>query len=230
LWGVLETEEVMRIKTLPAILILAAALFACNLPVEPAPSPAPPTATASPVRAVASPSAQSPGGTATAPAPTATATATASASAQPPAGTPSLTQPPALLVIQVYFTDRLAYAAGRPPYEVAVTRTVPAGSNLPAAVLAAFFQGPTPAERAVGLDAVTSGFTGVSRLTIAGGIARVYLSGECQSGGATYTIAQPLGANLRQFAEVRFVKIYDAQGTTEQPDGDSDSIPACLEP
>jgi hypothetical protein len=215
----------MRIKALPVILLLAATLFACNVPVEPIPSPTspvetqtPPGATASPARATPTPlppTAQPSAGTATALAPVATATASAT---------------PAPIVIQVFFTDREAYAAGRPPYEVAVTRTVPAGSALPEAVLAAFFQGPTPAEQARALDAVTSGFTGFSRLEIAGGIARVYLSGVCQSGGATYTIAQPLGANLRQFPEVRFVKLYDAQGRTEQPDGATDSIPACLEP
>jgi len=48
--------------------------------------------------------------------------------------------------------------------------------------------------------------------------------------GATYTIAQPLMKNLRQFPDIDYVKIYDAEGQTGQPEGLSDSIPFCLEP
>jgi len=65
---------------------------------------------------------------------------------------------------------------------------------------------------------------------IADGIARVYLTGPCSSGGATYTVAQPILRNLLQFEEIRYVKIYDAEGVTEEPEGPSNSIPPCLEP
>jgi hypothetical protein len=82
----------------------------------------------------------------------------------------------------------------------------------------------------MGLELIDSGFTGYSQLVVAGGIAHIYLSGPCQSGGATYTIAQPLLANLRQFPEINYVKIYDAEGSTGDPSGQSNSIPACLEP
>ena len=62
------------------------------------------------------------------------------------------------------------------------------------------------------------------------GIARVYLKGQCNSQGATYTIANVLRVNLKQFSYIQFVKIYDQNGNTEVPDGNQDSIPACLEP
>ncbi len=39
-----------------------------------------------------------------------------------------------------------------------------------------------------------------------------------------------LRVNLKQFPEITYVKIYDQNGQTADPDGLSDSIPACLEP
>jgi hypothetical protein len=48
--------------------------------------------------------------------------------------------------------------------------------------------------------------------------------------GATYTIADLLTYNLKQFPEIRFVKIYDENGGTQNPNGLSDSIPVCLQP
>jgi hypothetical protein len=62
------------------------------------------------------------------------------------------------------------------------------------------------------------------------GIARVYLTGECNSQGSTFTLAQPLIAILQQFDEIQWVKIYDQNGETEIPEGPQNSIPACLEP
>jgi hypothetical protein len=44
------------------------------------------------------------------------------------------------------------------------------------------------------------------------------------------TVAGEIMPTLRQFASVDYVKIYDPAGTTEQPIGRSDSVPACLEP
>jgi hypothetical protein len=133
--------------------------------------------------------------------------------------------------IAVYFTDTNRYAAATEPYEVAVTRTAPAGAGLPAAVLAAFFEGPTAGEAAQGLEAITSGATGFRELRIDdAGVAHVTLEGPCSSGGATYTIAQPLMKNLLQFEEIDYVKIYDEAGQTGTPAGASNSIPFCLEP
>jgi hypothetical protein len=111
-----------------------------------------------------------------------------------------------------------------------VTRWVRDPASLPEAILNAFFVGPTPEEQAQGLFLVTSGFSGYSQLTIEGGMARIYLTGTCASSGAAYSVAGPLVTNLRQFPEVQWVKIYDADGNTENPDGEGNSIPFCLEP
>ena len=146
---------------------------------------------------------------------------------QPIPGTPPTSD---LISITVYFTDTNRYAVGIPPFEAAVTRTVPASANLAEAVLLAFFDGPTLEEGEQGLEAITSGFDGFSALVIEDGIARLYLRGECASLGATYTVAQPIMKNLLQFPEVSYVKIYDENGETEIPEGDSNSIPFCLEP
>lgn len=146
---------------------------------------------------------------------------------------PTATAEPAAAMtdVLVYFPNQVNYTAGTPPYETAVPRTVPADSNLPLAVLAEYFKGPTPAEQAQGLALITNGVTGFSQLRIEDEVAHIYLTGACNSGGATYTIAQPLMANLLQFSpQVRYVKIYDQNGATSQPDGKVNSIPACLEP
>jgi len=135
-----------------------------------------------------------------------------------------------LIEITVYFTDGGRYAVGTPPFEAAVTRAVPSTANLAHAVLDEFFRGPTPAERALGLERIDSGFTGYSNLSVEEGIAHLYLVGPCASNGATYTIAQPILANLLPFPEIDYVKIYDEAGTTENPEGPDSSIPGCLEP
>jgi hypothetical protein len=154
----------------------------------------------------------------TTPTPTAAPTATLTPTELPP------------MEITVFFTDVDAYAAGTPPYEVPVLRLAPPAADSRQAVLTEFFAGPTAEEEAEGLVAITSGATGYSALQIDDGIARLYLTGQCNSGGATYTVAQPLMANLLQFEEIDYVKIYDETGETEQPEGHSNSIPFCLEP
>lgn len=132
--------------------------------------------------------------------------------------------------VSVYFTDENNYAQGIEPYEKPVNRLVDAGADSPAAILEKFFEGPTPQEQAQGLARVDSGFTGFSSLEIQNGVAHVYLTGACESTGATYTIAQPLRANLLQFDAIQAVKIYDENGKTEEPTGPGSSIPFCLEP
>ncbi|MGD2166020.1 MAG: GerMN domain-containing protein [Anaerolineae bacterium] len=130
----------------------------------------------------------------------------------------------------MYFTDTSRYAEGTPPFEASVTRSVQASSDLPEAVMRAFFKGPTEEERDRGLQLVRNGFAGFSSLTIEDGVARIHLTGECQSAGGTYTIAQPIMKNLLQFPDVQYVKIYDEDGNTSIPEGKSNSIPFCLEP
>ena len=143
---------------------------------------------------------------------------------------PVPSQAPDLMQITVYFTDSNRYAAGNPPFEVGVNRTVSGDQLLPLAVLQEFFKGPTQPEQSQGLIAVTSGFTGVQAVNVINGAAHVYLTGSCNSQGATYTIAQPIMTNLLQFDNIQYVKIYDTQGQTEQPYGPNNSIPFCLEP
>jgi hypothetical protein len=140
------------------------------------------------------------------------------------------TPKPAPVTITVYFTNVNRYAVGTEPYEDPVTRTVRMTGPLPETVLTQLFLGPTPEEKALGLDAILSGTTGFSKLTIQDGIARVYLTGKCNSGGATYTVSNLIFANLAQFSEVRRVKIYDENDETETPAGQTSSIPLCLEP
>jgi hypothetical protein len=147
-----------------------------------------------------------------------------------PPGIPATPTPLPPVTLTVYFTNMPRYQVGTEPYETAVERVVPAPVSLPQAVLEQLFLGPTEAEKALGLNVVLSGTTGFSNLSIEDGIARVYLTGECASKGATYTIANLIEANLRQFPEIQWVKIYDQNNETETPDGQSGSIPFCLEP
>jgi len=146
--------------------------------------------------------------------------------------TPPLTQSvsPATVILNVYFTDMTRYKVGTEPYEIQVTRSVPAPLSLAEATLTQLFLGPTEAEKSQGLAVILSGTTGYSKLTIENGITRVYLTGTCASQGSTYTIANLIFANLKQFPEIVWIKIYDQNGETETPDGQNDSIPFCLEP
>jgi hypothetical protein len=132
--------------------------------------------------------------------------------------------------LTVYFTNIDRYAIGTEPYEDPVTRTSAVTGSLPEMTLAELFLGPTPQEQTRGLKVVLSGATGFSKLSVQEGIARVYLTGKCNSAGATYTIGNLIFANLAQFPEIRWIKIYDETGETETPNGQSDSIPLCLEP
>ena len=132
--------------------------------------------------------------------------------------------------VTVYFTNLSRYAVGTEPYEDAVTRTIAPSGSLPETVLTQLFLGPTPEEKSQGLDIVLSGTTGYRQLSVADGVARIYLTGKCNSGGSTYTIGNLIFANLAQFPEIKWIKIYDESGQTENPDGQVSSIPLCLEP
>ncbi len=140
------------------------------------------------------------------------------------------TSKPATAKLTIYFTNINRYATGTEPYEDPVTRLVPVTGSLPEMTLSQLFLGPTPEEKAQGLEVVLSGTTGFSKLTIQAGVARLYLTGKCDLGGSTYTIGNLIFANLAQFPEIRWIKIYDENGGTETPEGQSSSIPFCLEP
>lgn len=137
---------------------------------------------------------------------------------------------PDTVTITVYFLEESKFAVGTEPYEKAVTRTIPATDNLPRAVLEQLFLGPTPEEQDAGLRLVLSGATGFLDFRVEDGVAHVTLTGKCSSGGSTYSIGNLIFANLAQFPEIEWIKIYDENGETETPDGPSSSIPFCLEP
>ena len=157
-------------------------------------------------------------------------TACSLAQASPTSVPPSPTTFPSMTDITVYFTYLPNFNVGTEPYEKAVTRQVPMTDNLPKVVLDQLFQGPTADEKAQGLAVFTNGATGISKLSVEDGVARVYLAGDCNSNGAAYTISNLIDVNLKQFPEIKWIKIYDPSGQTETPDGQSGSIPFCLEP
>ncbi|MDF5755239.1 GerMN domain-containing protein [Spongiactinospora sp. TRM90649] len=131
--------------------------------------------------------------------------------------------------VRDYFLNMPRYRMGQRPYTTAVQRpAIPPATAYGA--LQRLFAGPTKAERTAGLRLVTSQATGFSKLTVRHGVARVYLTGDCDSRGSTYTVADQIFPTLKQFRSIRWVKIYDADGRTERPTGRTDSIPPSLEP
>ncbi|MFL6136442.1 MAG: GerMN domain-containing protein [Frankiaceae bacterium] len=130
---------------------------------------------------------------------------------------------------RAYYLNAQRYASGTRPYTIAVPRPV-IPPTVARQALERLFAGPTVAELGRHLRFVRSGATGFSDLSVSGGIARVRLTGGCDSRGSTYTIANEIFPTLKQFATVDHVKIYGPKGYTEQPTGDVDSIPPCLEP
>jgi len=134
------------------------------------------------------------------------------------------------MTITVYFQNESRFAVGAEPYEDPITRTIPIRDDIPAAVLEQLFLGPTSDEKSQGLRLVLSRTTGFSDFYVQEGVAHIFLTGACSSGGSTYTISNLIFANLEQFPEVTAIKIYDHNGETEAPDGPSSTIPFCLEP
>jgi hypothetical protein len=136
-------------------------------------------------------------------------------------------KPDRLVWVRDYFIDEANFVAGTEPYLRHVLRRVPPPA-VGTGALERLFAGPK-AERADGLRFVSSGATGFTDLSINDGVARVRLTGGCDSGGSTFTVANHITATLKQFPTVRWVKIYDPAGQTSSPGGHSDSIPLCLE-
>lgn len=132
---------------------------------------------------------------------------------------------------QVFFGDQHKIAAGIDPPVTAVERrlTRPAVAG---AALQELFSGPNEAERERGLVFVDSHATGFADLRVSEWkVAHVRLLGPISSdGSAVITIASQIVPTLKQFPTVDWVKIYDEDGKTEQPDGPRDSIPEQLEP
>ena len=133
------------------------------------------------------------------------------------------------VLTRIFFVDSHAFEIGQEPYVRAVLRPV-VPPSVGARSLDWLFAGPTPAELSGGLTFVNSDATGFSSLTIQNRVARVRLTGGANSHGSTLTIASEIFPLLKQFPTVRWVKILDPNGDTENPTGQSDSIPAGLEP
>ena len=141
-----------------------------------------------------------------------------------PTATPPYTK------IGVIFASRYRLASGTPPYEVTGVRWVTSSSNFAEQSLRAYFKGPGATERSWGWIALYNGFTGLERLEIQDQTAHVFLKGNCQFNGETYTVADLIRANLLQYPFIQHVKIYDQDGQTQNPNEPGDSIPLCLDP
>jgi spore germination protein GerM len=135
--------------------------------------------------------------------------------------------PPDATEVTVYFVNEARFNAGTEPYVDSVSREVDSENPMQGAV-DALFVGPLDSEE--GLIFVASGATGAEMVSFENGVATVQLAGECASGGSTLTIANELIPTLKDFDDVTTVKILDAAGETETPEGVEDSIPVCLEP
>lgn len=130
---------------------------------------------------------------------------------------------------KVWFFDQDNFVTDQQPFFT--PRLRPVRPSTPAVgLMDRLFAGPLKGEKADGLRLLRSGATGFSRLSIEDGVARVRLTGGCNSHGSTVTIADEIMPTLRQLAGVDWVKVYGPGGHTERPDGHSDSIPTCLEP
>lgn len=131
--------------------------------------------------------------------------------------------------VRAYFVDDHRVAANTPPFTTPVWRRVltPAVAG---GALHSLFHWPLPDEAARGLRFVNSDALGFTGLSISNGIARVQLTGGCDAHGSTVSIADEIMPTLKQFFNVRYVKIYDPAGHTAAPNGNVDSIPACLNP
>ena len=159
------------------------------------------------------------------PTPTRTATPT-----RTPTNTPRPSPTPLYIKVNVDFINNYRFINNLPPFEVAGVRWART-NNIYGTVLTEYFKGPGSTERyTFGWIAIYNGFTGYSRLDAVNGIARVYLTGQCEASTNPYTIADILTYNLKQFPEIQYVKIYDENGLTRDPFGLSDSEPVCLHP
>ena len=179
----------------------------------------------------------------TSPTPTRTTTAISPTVSRTPTPTPTLSRTPTPTSVRpptvtpqytklwIYWVDKARYDAGTPPYHVAGYRYAASNLSFPKFILDEYFKGPGYTEYYdYKWRALFNGFTGYSKLELRDGGAFVYLKGTCDRMGQTYTIADLLMLNLKQFGSITYVKIFDQNGATEFPDGTADSIPLCLKP
>jgi hypothetical protein len=128
---------------------------------------------------------------------------------------------------RVTFMDQDAPAGSSA--RVTVRRAIP--DAYPATgLLDRIFAGPTLAEQSDGVRLITSGATGFTAVSVARGIARVRLTGGCEGGSSSFTIADSIIPTLRRLRTVDWVKVSDPSGMTQFPTGRRDSVPRCLAP
>ena len=131
--------------------------------------------------------------------------------------------------VKIWFGDPSSYGGGA-PYMDAVTRLVPA-DKVAHSLLHRLFAGPTQGEKANGLELVRSGakdFTDFSVNEV--DVARLQLTGGCQLGPEPISIGTEITRSLKNLVSIDWVKIYDPDGDTTDPDHPTDSLPACLIP
>lgn len=135
--------------------------------------------------------------------------------------------PEPTMTARVYFLSEPNLKAGTDPVLLYAQRTV---SRIRPAhgVMNAMLKGPTQVEKSRGLAFVDSGVTGYHGLRVENGIASITLEGDCHRGESSVTIADLILPTLKQFPTVNHVRIYDANGETQDPNGTGDSIPSCL--
>ena len=130
----------------------------------------------------------------------------------------------------IWFADASTFD-GDGPYLVAVDRAVPLGVRPLQSVAHRLFAGPTQGEKANGLELVRSGakdFTDFSVNEV--DVARLRLTGGCQLGPEPISIGTEITRSLKTLVSIDWVKIYDPDGETTDPDHPTDSLPACLIP
>jgi murein DD-endopeptidase MepM/ murein hydrolase activator NlpD len=131
--------------------------------------------------------------------------------------------------VNIYFASNYRLSIHQPPYDVHGLRYEPSRLSVYNAVLDEYFKGPGSTEyTSYGYRALYDGFTGYTLVEIADDIVRVHLKGLCARQRPEFGIAELINLNLKQFPAIHFVKIYDQNDQTTDPDGISDSLPACL--
>ena len=130
--------------------------------------------------------------------------------------------------VEVWFVDQAKLTAGEDPW-VKLVRKV--GARQPAKnALWVLFKGPTPAEQQAGLHLFRNGAEGFDGFTLEGDTVTVRLRGGCRAEGGTITIYDHIQRTLEAFPDIEHVKVLDPAGRTQDPEGPTDSRPACLEP
>ncbi len=133
------------------------------------------------------------------------------------------------VAVGLYYVDKTKLAAGDEDPWVRVERQV--GAKTPAKnAVWQLLKGPLPKEETDGLTLFKSGSMGFQNFAIEGTTATLGLRGGCDSGGSTITVYDHIEKTLTAFPEIEHVKLMDADGNTQDPDGEGSSRPACLEP